>query len=437
MTPQQQTERAVIGAILDRPEELYDVIGSVRPQHFQFDTYRKIYENIEGLFQAGKPVDPITLRAAVKDDSISRACDEAAYCSEARADHAWAYAQILTESYGRRMLAQAANWINEQNIKGEKSLDEMIEGAEARIFDIAAFPQESRTLGELLKPTLDEIEVATRSQGDVVGISSGFSDLDRITTGWRDSDLTVIAARPGMGKSAFAMQSAISAAKGGVATAFFSLEMGASQLVSRVLTAEAGVDSQRARRGQVSDTEWSELVKSAGNLSGLPLHIIDTAALSPTQLRAQARRLKMRHNLGLVFVDYLQLMSIPNMRRSANREQEISQISRGLKQLAKELSIPVVALSQLNRGVEHRAGARPQLSDLRESGAIEQDSDNVIFLYRPEYHGIEVDDSGNPTKGVSHLIVAKQRNGPTGEARTAFSDGRFYPFTAHRDKQEA
>lgn len=436
MTPQQQTERAVIGAILDRPEELFDVIGRIRSDCFVFDTYRIIFEAIEALFQDGRPVDLITLKAHLRDDNLSALCDDAALCIDARSDHATGYADVLIEAHGRRRLSEAAGWILEENVAGHRSLSEMTEGAEARIFDIAATRNESRTITELLGPTLDEIEAATKSEGNIVGIATGFDDLDRITTGWRDSDLTVIAARPGMGKSAFAMQAALYAAKTGTPTAFFSLEMGASQLVNRVLTAEAGIDNQRARRGEISNDEWSRLTLSAGRLSGLPLHIVDTSALSPLELRAQSRRLKLRHNLGLVFVDYLQLMSVPDMRRSANREQEISQISRGLKQLAKELSIPVVALSQLNRGVEHRAGARPQLSDLRESGAIEQDSDNVLFIYRPEYHGIQVDDEGNSTKGVSHLIVAKQRNGPTGEARATFSDGRFYPFTAQRHNQE-
>jgi replicative DNA helicase len=292
-------------------------------------------------------------------------------------------------------------------------------------------------MNEVLKDTLSRLEAIHGRESGITGVPTGFRALDNLTGGWQPSDLIIIAARPSMGKTAFALASARNSAlhqKDPVGVAIFSLEMSAGQLAQRLLTSEARVDAQAARTGRLSDDDWPKLARAAGRLSSAPIYIDDTPGLSILELRAKCRRLKAEHDIGLVVVDYLQLMHGTLQSRSSNREQEIAQISRSLKGLAKELNVPVLALSQLSRAVETRGGdRRPQLSDLRESGSIEQDADVVAFIYRAERYGITVDEHGNSTEGLAEIIVGKQRNGPVGDVRLAFvhQHARFENLTTY------
>lgn len=267
-----------------------------------------------------------------------------------------------------------------------------------------------------------QIEAARLHGTGVTGVQSGFTDLDRITSGWQRSDLVIVAARPGMGKTAFVLSLARNAAiTFGRPVAVFSLEMSSVQLVQRMISSETGISSDKLRKGALDKAEWEKLVSMTGKLSESPIFIDDTPALSVFDLRSKCRRLKAMHNIDLIIVDYLQLMRAEVDTKSGNREQEISTISRSLKAIAKELNVPIIALSQLSRMVENRGGSkRPQLSDLRESGAIEQDADMVTFIYRPEYYGIEFDEDNNPTKGTAEIIIAKHRNGALDTVKLKF-----------------
>lgn len=267
-----------------------------------------------------------------------------------------------------------------------------------------------------------QIEAARMHGTGVTGVQSGFTDLDRITSGWQRSDLIIVAARPGMGKTAFVLSLARNAAISfNRPVAVFSLEMSSVQLVQRMISSETGIASDKLRKGSLDNTEWQKLVSMTGKLSESPIYIDDTPALSVFDLRSKCRRLKAMHNIDLIIVDYLQLMRAEVDTKSGNREQEISTISRSLKAIAKELNVPIIALSQLSRMVENRGGSkRPQLSDLRESGAIEQDADMVTFIYRPEYYGIEYDEDNNPTKGTAEIIIAKHRNGALDTVKLKF-----------------
>ena len=280
-------------------------------------------------------------------------------------------------------------------------------------------------MSEVLKETLHRLESIHGRDGGITGVRTGFHRLDQMTSGFQRSDLIVVAARPSMGKTAFILRMARNAAldpKDKTAVAIFSLEMSAGQLAQRLLTAEARIDAQAARTGRLHDDDWPDLARAAGRLSQAPIFIDDTAGLGVLEIRAKARRLKAEHDIGLIVVDYLQLMHGSGDNRQ-NREQEIAQISRSLKALAKELDIPVIAVSQLSRAVETRGGdRRPMLSDLRESGSIEQDADVVAFIYRAERYGILVDDNGNSTEGLAEVIVGKQRNGPIGTVKLAWLD---------------
>lgn len=423
MTPQQQNERAFLGAIFNSPDALFDVAGSLPPDAFRFEQNRAIWETMLRLFEQGKAVDLVTVQAALNDEETRQACEAAFIHIGVQAENAAEYAELLRKAHGLRIMGEATSRIQEAMMDGDMAFDELTEFAEGQIMEASSLTESSqgRPISASVQSALKEL-----FEGEKSGIGTGFSDLDYITQGWRAGELTILAARPGVGKSALAMQTAVHAAEQGIPTAFFSLEMSDTELTKRVIVWKAGVDPERARTGQLTESEQSRLTLAAGKIDALPLYIYDRAALTPIELRAICRRLKLSRGLGMIAVDYLQLMTAPNLRRTANREQEIAQISRNLKALAKELSIPVLALAQLNRQVEHRADARPQLSDLRESGALEQDADNVLFIYRPEAHGIKINESGK-TEGLAEVIIAKQRNGPTGKAELTFNDGRFLP----------
>jgi len=315
-----------------------------------------------------------------------------------------------------RRLVEAATEIIQDVYERKGESGEVLDNAEHRIFQVAQFrrSEDFSRLKELIWPTMERIEQMQGRAGAVTGVPTGFLDLDEKTAGFQRSDLVIIAARPSMGKTAFALNVVQHAAiERQIGVAVFSLEMSKEALVQRLLCSEGLVDAQRLRRGALRDDDYPKLARAAGLLGTAPIWIDDSAALSPLQMRSKARRLKAEHDIGMVVVDYLQLMQGPA--QSENRQQEISYISRSLKALAKELDVPVVALSQLSRAPEQRGGEhrRPQLSDLRESGAIEQDADLVCFIYRPEMYEKE-DKDGNSLEGMAELIIGKQRNGPTG-----------------------
>jgi replicative DNA helicase len=303
---------------------------------------------------------------------------------------------------------------------------QLLDRAEKNLFDIAQgnIRRNFQAMSSMVSDAYKQIEAARLHGSGITGVQSGFSELDRITSGWQKSDLVVIAARPGMGKSALvlslARNSAVDFKK---AVAVFSLEMNSLQLVQRLIASETGISADKLKKGALNEVEWQQLVTMTGKLSEAPIFIDDSPALSVFDLRSKCRRLKQMHNIELIIVDYLQLMRSDVDNKSGNREQEISSISRSLKAIAKELDVPIIALSQLSRAVESRGGVkRPQLSDLRESGAIEQDADMVLFIYRPEYYKIEFDEDNQPTKGIAELIIAKHRNGALNTVKLKFID---------------
>ncbi|MFM2136701.1 MAG: replicative helicase, partial [Bacteroidota bacterium] len=301
-----------------------------------------------------------------------------------------------------------------------------LDRAEKNLFDIAQgnIRRNFQDMRDMVSTVTKQVEAARLHGTGVTGVESGFTALDRVTSGWQKSDLVILAARPGMGKTAFVLSLARNATiEFNKPIALFSLEMAADQLVKRMVSSETGISSEKLRKGTLDEVEWQKLVSQTGKLSQAPLYIDDTPALSVFEFRSRCRRLKAMHDIQMVIVDYLQLMRADLDNKSGNREQEISTISRSLKAVAKELNVPIIALSQLSRQVETRGGSkRPQLSDLRESGAIEQDADMVLFIYRPEYYGMEFDEDNNPTRGVAEVIIAKHRNGALDTVKLKFID---------------
>jgi replicative DNA helicase len=344
------------------------------------------------------------------------------------------HAQIVREKAILRRLIEVSTSIVAEAFEGKSTATELLDEAESKIFLVSQ--QQTKDgftrIKELLWPTMERIEALQRGGKTVTGVASGFGDLDELTSGFQPSDLVIVAARPSMGKTAFTLNVAQHAAiEHNIPVAFFSLEMSKESLVQRMLTSEARIDAQRLRKGLLRDDDFGRLARAAGILSSAPVWIDDTPGITLLEMRSKARRLKTESGIGLVVVDYLQLMQGPS--NSESRQQEVSQISRGLKALAKELKVPVVALSQLSRAPEQRTGdnKRPQLSDLRESGAIEQDADLIMFLYRQEFYDGPVDKDGNSLEGKAEVIIGKQRNGPTGIVNLFFHKQytRFESYT--------
>ncbi len=394
---------------------------------FYAERHRRIYRAMVSIAERGSVVDPLTLAeelsrkgeldAAGGKDFIGYLVD--AVPTSANIEY---HAQIVREKAILRTLIQVSTQIVHDAYSGMSTAVELLDEAESKIFQVS---QQRKADGfmrikELLWPTMERIEALQRGGKTITGVASGFSDLDEMTSGFQPADLIIIAARPSMGKTAFVLNIAQHAAiEDHVPVAFFSLEMSKESLVQRMLTSEARVDSQRLRRGMLRDDEFPMLARAAGILSSAPVWIDDSPSMTLLEMRSKARRLKADSNIGMVIVDYLQLMQ--GHSSAENRQQEVSQISRGLKALAKELNVPVVALSQLSRAPEQRTGDhRPQLSDLRESGAIEQDADLIMFLFRQEMYDGPVDKDGNSIEGKAELIVGKQRNGPTGHVNLHF-----------------
>ena len=395
---------------------------------FYAERHRRIYRAMVAISERGSVVDPLTLSEELSRRGELDAAggkEYVGYLVDAvpTAANVEYHAEIVREKAVLRQLIQVSTQIVHDAFSGMSTAGELLDQAESRIFQVS---QQRKTDGfarikELLWPTMERIESLQRGGKTITGVASGFNDLDEMTSGFQPADLVIVAARPSMGKTALclniAQHASISDEK---RVAFFSLEMSKESLVQRMLTSEARVDAQRLRRGLLRDDEFPMLARAAGILSAAPIWIDDTPGITLLEMRSKARRLKADAGIDMVIVDYLQLMQGPS--NAENRQQEVSQISRGLKALAKELSVPVIALSQLSRAPEQRTGDhRPQLSDLRESGAIEQDADLIMFLFRQEMYDRDgVDKDGNNIEGKTELIVGKQRNGPTGTVHLHF-----------------
>lgn len=439
-----EVEQSVLGAMLIEREAIPRAIEILREDAFYDGRHRKIFSAMSVLFERGEPVDTITLTEEMRRRGEIDAVGGPYYLSElttkvASAANVEYHARIIAEkSLLRKLIETMTGLVGEAYDPSSDAFD-LLDRAEGEIFRIsdAQLRRAAAAISVVLQETMHRLNQIHGREGGITGVPSGFRKLDDMTGGWQRSDLIIVAARPSMGKTAFALALARNAAfhrELPTGVAIFSLEMSAQQLAQRLLTSEARVDAQAARTGRLSDSDWPRLAKAAGRLADAPIFIDDTPGLSILELRAKCRRLKAEHGIGLVIVDYLQLMHGTGMSRSSNREQEIAQISRSLKSLAKELDVPVIALSQLSRAVETRGGdKRPQLSDLRESGSIEQDADVVAFIYRAERYGITVDENGNSTEGLGEIIIGKQRNGPIGTVTLAFvhQHARFENLTTH------
>jgi replicative DNA helicase len=418
-------EQSVLGGILLDNMALNAVLEVLDQSDFYSDAHRRIFSAIVDLSNRSEPCDLITLSNILKDQKRIEQVGGTAYLSSlvdnvASAANIAYYAKIIKEkSVLRRLIGTATEILNKSYDAGS-DVDSVLDEAEHAIFEISEnkirpsfFPMRT-----IIKESFKTIERLYANKELITGVATGFDKLDEITSGLQNSDLIIIAGRPSMGKTAFALNIAQYAAlEMGVPVAIFSLEMAREQLATRMLAAEARVDSQRLRKGFLGETDWPKLTTAAGRLSDAPIYIDDTPAITSIEMKAKARRLKAESGLGLIVLDYLQLMRGSAFKDS--REQEISEISRSLKALAKELSLPVIALSQLNRKVEDRTNRRPQMADLRESGAIEQDADVIAFIYRDEVYNHSED---NPEKGIAEIIIGKQRNGPTGTVKLAFQE---------------
>lgn len=422
-----EAESSVLGGILLENEAINRVLEVLTPEDFYRESHRRIFRAMIEICDRSEPVDLITLSDFLKVKGDLEVVGGSAYlASLASAIPTSAnihfYARIVREKAIRRYLISAATEIATRGYEDQENVDEYLDEAEKVIFDIS----EKRVrgsfvmIGEMIRDSIKMVERLYERKEMVTGVPSGFKDLDKLTAGFQPSDLIVIAGRPSMGKTALCLNIATHAAFGGHGVAVFSLEMAKEQLVLRMLCSEARIDHSKVRSGYLADREFPALVMAAGRLAETPIYIDDTPAISVLELRAKARRLVRDRDkkIGLIIVDYLQLMR--GSRSAPNREQEISEISRSMKALAKELNIPVIAVSQLNRRVEDRGDKRPMMADLRESGAIEQDADVIAFVYREVVYNENVDDPN-----LAEIIVGKQRNGPTGTVRLAF----FREFT--------
>ncbi|MCQ2249821.1 MAG: replicative DNA helicase [Bacteroidales bacterium] len=423
-----QLEEVVLGAIMLETGAEIDVFNILSADSFYTDAHRKIYEAILHLSSAQHPIDIYTVTEQLAKEGTLEEVGGAYYIASltekvGSAAHLEYHSRILQQKYIQRQLIKIATEIEEKSYDVTNDVNDILEFSEKSIFDLANGNVKSQTqaMNDVIKESIAQIEEASKRTDGLSGVPSGFTSLDRITQGWQKSDMVVIAARPAMGKTAFILSMARNmTVNHKVPVLIFSLEMSAVQLVNRLIVSETELSSEKIRTGKLEDHEWIQLETKVKNLQDAPLFIDDTAAISLFELRSKCIRMKLQHNIGMVMIDYLQLMSGPPEVRG-NREQEVSTISRGIKQLAKELNVPIIALSQLSRSTVSRGGDnRPQLNDLRDSGAIEQDADIVCFIHRPQYYGILQDAEGNSTEGLGQVIIAKHRNGATCDVNLHF-----------------
>ncbi len=423
-----ELEEAVLGAILIDKNALPAVLDLLREEVFYKPAHQKIYDIIIDLFQRSQVIDVLTVHNELKKKKLLDEVGGANYIIDlsnkvGSAANIEFHARILVQKFIQRELIRVSSDVIKDSYEDAKDVFELLDDAEKSLFDITDQNLNTayESLGGLAVKVQKEIEEISNKDEAVTGISTGFEELDNILLGWQPSDLIILAARPGMGKTAFALSLARNAALAGHPTAIFSLEMSKMQLTQRLLAMESEVNSKKIRNGQLEEYEWQNIHDAVERMSSIPVYIDDTPGINIFELRAKCRRMKQNHNVELIIIDYLQLMtSAPNQNRG-NREQEISSISRALKGMAKELNVPVITLSQLSRAVETRKSndKRPQLSDLRESGAIEQDADIVSFVFRPDYYD-KGDDEYEGPKDVAEIIISKHRNGSLGTVELKF-----------------
>lgn len=419
-----EAEQSVIGAMLIEREAISKVAEFLRPEDFYREAHRLIYTTILDLFNKNDAVDMVTVTENLRKGDKLESVGGISYItslanSVPTAANVIYHARIVEEKSLLRLLINAATEIAGMGYEGSEDAAQIMDQAERKILEVSGrkMGRDFTPINTIVMDAFNKIELLYASKGGITGLPTGFKDLDRLTSGLQPSDLILIAARPSMGKTAFVLNIAQHIAiKEKKAVAFFSLEMSKEQLVQRMLCAEAPIDAQRLRIGELEENDWTKLVRASDRLSAAPIFIDDTAGITVLEMRSKARRLKIEHNLSLIIIDYLQLMQgSSGSGRSENRQQEISEISRSLKALARELHVPVIALSQLSRSVESRQVKKPMLSDLRESGSLEQDADIVAFLYREDYYEPETE-----KKNITEVIVAKHRNGPVDSVQLFF-----------------
>ncbi|MCF6094655.1 replicative DNA helicase [Microaerobacter geothermalis] len=415
-------EQAVLGAVFLEIDALIAASEILSPEDFYRTSHQRIFQVMLDLYERGEPVDLVTVTAELSNRKLLEEVGGVSYLTDLAqsvptAANVEYYAHIVEEKSILRRLIRTATKIASEGYSGSEDINQILSHAERSILEIS---QKKATRGfipikDILMETFERIEFLSNHQGQVTGIPSGYGDLDKMTSGFQPSDLIILAARPSVGKTAFALNVAQNvAARYNHSVAIFSLEMSAPQLVQRMLCAEANIDAHKLRTGRLEDGDWEKLSFAISTLAKSQIYIDDTPGITVTEIRSKLRRLKTEHGLGMVLIDYLQLIQ-GRGRGGENRQQEISEISRSLKGLARELNCPVIALSQLSRAVEQRQDKRPMLSDIRESGSIEQDADIVAFLYRDDYYDPETD-----KKNIIEVIIGKQRNGPTGKVELLF-----------------
>jgi len=430
-------EEAVLGALMLDREALPMVMDILRPDSFYLEQHQAIYQAIVRLFERSNPVDLLTVTEEMRKAGDLDKVNNGYYLVElsnkvASAANVEYHARILAQKHIQRELIRVSTKTIKDAYEDTTDVFNLLDDAEKGLFAITQnnLSRSYQSMGSLSAQVLKQLEDLAKKEGGLTGVPTGFTDLDRLTSGWQPSDLIIIAARPGMGKTSLLLAMALNAAKDfGKGVAMFSLEMASTQLVQRLISMESEIEGSKMRNGKLADYEWQQLQTTVERLGNVPIFIDDTPGINIFELRAKCRRLKQQYNIQMVIIDYLQLMSGSVDNKSGNREQEIAGISRALKSMAKELAVPVIALSQLSRAVEVRGGSkRPQLSDLRESGSIEQDADIVGFIYRPEYYQILEDENGQSLKGVAEIIIAKHRNGALETVRVKFMD-KFAKFS--------
>lgn len=416
-----QAEQSLIGALLIDKDAIIKIADIVHTEDFYVEKHSLIFDAIIKLFEKREPVDVVTLSEELEKQNKLKEVGGASYLAELvngvpSAAHVLQYAQIVAQKATLRRLIQAASQINNMAYEEEEQLDSLLDNAEKTLFDVSQkhLRQNFVSIKDVLAESFDRLDSLHKDKESLRGIPTGFGGIDNILAGLQRSDLIILAARPSMGKTSLALNIAQNiATKQGVPVGIFSLEMSKEQLIDRMLASEAGIDSWKLRTGNLEDRDFEKINKAMGLLAEAPLYIDDSPMANVMEMRTKARRLQSEHDLGLIVVDYLQLMSART--NSDNRVQEISEISRGLKGLARELNVPVIALSQLSRSVEQRNPKIPQLSDLRESGSIEQDADVVMFIYREDYYEKETE-----KKNIAEVLIKKHRNGPTGDVELFF-----------------
>lgn len=418
-----EAEESILSAVLIDNDTLLEVLDVLAPEDFYKSAHQKIFAAVAELFNRNEPADLVTLSNILRAQNRLEEIGGATYLARLvdtvpLAVNAQHYAKIVHDKACLRRLIEKSNAIARRCFEDSDDVDNVIDFAESSIFEISEnkIKPSFYHIGKIIEDNIDALEERQGSKALVTGVATGFTKIDELTAGFQKSDLIILAGRPGMGKTALALNIAKHAAvDSNIPVALFSLEMSKEQLSMRMLSSEAQIDSSKMRRGFISQNDWMKITDAAGVLSEAPIFIDDSPDITALEIRTKSRRLKMDQNIGLIIVDYIQLMRGPAS--AERRDLEISEISRSLKALAKELALPVVALSQLNRELEKRSDKRPQLSDLRESGALEQDADVVAFIYRDEMYN---KDENNPKKGTAEIIIAKQRNGPTGFAPLKF-----------------